>query len=100
MIDTLTKPDDFREVVQDSEPACISDLGNQAKNGICADIEKRAASWAHETATDPVPDAMRPLSRAQAVKSASARRDIISFFALPRSRRASGGIKPKFTFIG
>jgi hypothetical protein len=100
LIDALAEPNDFRKIVQDPEPAGISDFRDQAEDRVGTDIEKCAAARAHETATVSVLEGIRPVAPAQAVRSASARRDIIYFLALPRSRFASGGIKPKFTFIG
>ena len=58
--------------------------------------------WTHRRATNSssFSAGATALSRAHAARSASARRDIISFFALPRRRAVSGGINPKLTFIG
>ena len=107
-IDALAQPGNFRQIVQDSEATGVSYFSDQAENRIGADVDESRSSWTHRVAIVCAASsnsasggaAVPSFCLAQAVMSARARRDIISFFALPCRRTINGGIKPKFTFIG
>ena len=105
LVDALTQAGDFGQIIQHAKAAGVSDIGNQAKNRVGADVDKGAAARAHGPAAAGVSAEFRR-AREDAgfaqpcgqVGQGALR--IIAFFALPRSRAASGGNRPKLTFIG
>ncbi len=108
LIDALAEAGDFGHIIQHAKAAGIANIGDQAENRIRADVDEGASARTHGSAAvvalfeawNSAAPSTAPVWLSHAAKSASARWECISFFALPRSRTDSGGNRPKFTFIG
>src|SRR5919206_518870 len=104
LIDSLAKPGDCGEIVQYREFAVACQLGDDAENGISADVDcgkTFAVHWAKTVlvcASARAPSASE-ISAIHASRSASARRVSMAFLSFLSTAAGSAGSKAKLTFI-